>query len=380
MPVTHLRIDTSIVSSDPSSSRGGLRAPRTPRTPSSARSASGSGRLLRSPSSTSVSSTLSMTSRAPSSSSHLSIGSANPTTPISATSNHSGAWPTIDSGSEDESADAGQFVLAMHDFAPQQPNANCLSFRAGQVIRVLNRDASGWWDGQLDGGRRGWFPSNYVTSEVGLLTEEELPGGKVSAWLLSFPRLPFSSPFPCGWGDVRRAACAGGGVFQAGIPMVRVQAALARAAPALITLLGHDGSVARVRDAHALTRSAFLRGSLLLPLPGRKSSTSVMFWESSAGVIELLPRASRAPPWEREARKILLSLSRGRTHWASRPCTAHLSPDTACVLGVFWLVYNFLPLHTFHVEVASCMLSDLACMLYRAEMPFTTRSSGTVPF
>ena len=67
----------------------------------------------------------------------------------------------------------------MHDFAPQQPNVTCLSFRAGQVIHVLNRDSSGWWDGELDG-RRGWFPSNYVTSEVGLLTEEELPSGKVS--------------------------------------------------------------------------------------------------------------------------------------------------------------------------------------------------------
>ncbi len=66
----------------------------------------------------------------------------------------------------------------MHDFAPQQPNSTCLTFRAGQVIHVLNRDSSGWWDGELEG-RRGWFPSNYVTSEVGLLTEEELPGKKV---------------------------------------------------------------------------------------------------------------------------------------------------------------------------------------------------------
>ena len=67
----------------------------------------------------------------------------------------------------------------MHDYTPQVENATCLSFRAGQVIHVLNYDNSGWWDGELDG-RRGWFPSNYVTSEVGLLTEEELPRGKVS--------------------------------------------------------------------------------------------------------------------------------------------------------------------------------------------------------
>ncbi|KAI0789799.1 ras guanine nucleotide exchange factor domain-containing protein [Abortiporus biennis] len=77
------------------------------------------------------------------------------------------------SGSEDDGT-SGDYVLAMHDFNPQHQNVTCLAFRAGQVIHVLNRDPSGWWDGELDG-RRGWFPSNYVTSDVGLLTDEELP-------------------------------------------------------------------------------------------------------------------------------------------------------------------------------------------------------------
>ena len=58
------------------------------------------------------------------------------------------------------------FVRALHDFVPVTSTtgggaASCLSFRAGDVLRVLNRDGSGWWDGELDG-RRGWFPSNYV--------------------------------------------------------------------------------------------------------------------------------------------------------------------------------------------------------------------------
>ncbi|KAG6918773.1 hypothetical protein DXG01_011964 [Tephrocybe rancida] len=53
-------------------------------------------------------------------------------------------------------------------------SATCLSFRAGQIIHVLNRDSSGWWDGELEG-RRGWFPSNYVNPEVESLTEEQLP-------------------------------------------------------------------------------------------------------------------------------------------------------------------------------------------------------------
>ncbi|KAF9242516.1 ras guanine nucleotide exchange factor domain-containing protein [Melanogaster broomeanus] len=73
-------------------------------------------------------------------------------------------------------APAPEFVLTLHNFVPQQHNATCLSFRAGQVIRVFNRDSSGWWDGELNG-QRGWFPSNYVSADEGVisLTEEQLP-------------------------------------------------------------------------------------------------------------------------------------------------------------------------------------------------------------
>ncbi|KAI0689051.1 ras guanine nucleotide exchange factor domain-containing protein [Cytidiella melzeri] len=77
-------------------------------------------------------------------------------------------------GSGEDGEDGSEYVLAMHDFEPQQPNVTCLAFKAGQIIRVYNRDPGGWWDGEVDS-RRGWFPSNYVTSEMGLLTEEELP-------------------------------------------------------------------------------------------------------------------------------------------------------------------------------------------------------------
>ncbi|KAJ6585127.1 ras guanine nucleotide exchange factor domain-containing protein [Mycena capillaripes] len=69
---------------------------------------------------------------------------------------------------------AAEYVLAMHDYAPQNQNATCLSFRAGQVIHVLNRDSSGWWDGELEG-RRGWFPSNYVNVDVNVFAEEDDP-------------------------------------------------------------------------------------------------------------------------------------------------------------------------------------------------------------
>ena len=56
------------------------------------------------------------------------------------------------------------YVLAMYDYVPHpHQKAACLAFQAGQVIQVLNRDTSGWWDGEL-AGRRGWFPSNYVNA------------------------------------------------------------------------------------------------------------------------------------------------------------------------------------------------------------------------
>lgn len=54
------------------------------------------------------------------------------------------------------------FALALHSYVPQPNSSNCLSFNAGQVIKTLNKDVSGWWDGELNDGRRGWFPSNYV--------------------------------------------------------------------------------------------------------------------------------------------------------------------------------------------------------------------------
>lgn len=71
-----------------------------------------------------------------------------------------------------------EFVLAMHDYIPEQRNATCLAFRAGQVIRVLNRDPSGWWDGELDG-CRGWFPSNYVNGDLALLADDLPQSGSV---------------------------------------------------------------------------------------------------------------------------------------------------------------------------------------------------------
>ena len=55
------------------------------------------------------------------------------------------------------------FVRARFDFQGSDPSA--LSFRAGDVIEVITRLPSGWWDGLL-GVTRGWFPSNFVEEVV----------------------------------------------------------------------------------------------------------------------------------------------------------------------------------------------------------------------
>lgn len=65
------------------------------------------------------------------------------------------------------------YVVTLHDYEPQNSHATCLAFKSGQLIHVLNRDPSGWWDGELDDGTRGWFPSNFVAARDQHLLDEE---------------------------------------------------------------------------------------------------------------------------------------------------------------------------------------------------------------
>lgn len=65
----------------------------------------------------------------------------------------------------EESDDAVFYVQAMHDFESDATGVTCLSFRAGQIIRVYNQHQTGWWDGECNG-QRGWFPSNYVNTQI----------------------------------------------------------------------------------------------------------------------------------------------------------------------------------------------------------------------
>ncbi len=58
------------------------------------------------------------------------------------------------------------FCRAKYDY--QSADDASLSFRRGEIIEVLTRLETGWWDGLL-GEERGWFPSNYVD----IITDEE---------------------------------------------------------------------------------------------------------------------------------------------------------------------------------------------------------------
>ncbi|GBG26167.1 SH3 domain-containing kinase-binding protein 1 [Hondaea fermentalgiana] len=57
-------------------------------------------------------------------------------------------------------ASAGDgYVVASYQHVAQEPGE--LSFSKGDRIRVINRDTSGWWEGEANG-QRGVFPANYV--------------------------------------------------------------------------------------------------------------------------------------------------------------------------------------------------------------------------
>ncbi|KAI0250783.1 ras guanine nucleotide exchange factor domain-containing protein [Lactifluus subvellereus] len=62
------------------------------------------------------------------------------------------------------------FCRAKYDY--QSTDDASLSFRRGNIIEVLTRLETGWWDGLL-GEERGWFPSNYVD----IISDEEADVG-----------------------------------------------------------------------------------------------------------------------------------------------------------------------------------------------------------
>nr|CAG8439138.1 9157_t:CDS:10 [Entrophospora candida] len=55
------------------------------------------------------------------------------------------------------------FVRALYDF--NSTDSSSLSFKKNDIIQVLTQSETGWWDG-LCGGKRGWFPSNYLSDWI----------------------------------------------------------------------------------------------------------------------------------------------------------------------------------------------------------------------
>ncbi|KAI0766402.1 ras GEF [Trametes elegans] len=76
------------------------------------------------------------------------------------------------------------FCRALYDY--QTNDASSLSFRRGDIIEVLTRLESGWWDGLLND-ERGWFPSNYVTVISDQEAEAVLNGGDYPPSQTSLP-------------------------------------------------------------------------------------------------------------------------------------------------------------------------------------------------
>jgi hypothetical protein len=67
-------------------------------------------------------------------------------------------------------------VEAKFDFEAQDESQ--LSFKQGDIIQVISRLSSGWWDG-ICNGKRGWFPSNYV-QDVDVSQRQSMPMGQRS--------------------------------------------------------------------------------------------------------------------------------------------------------------------------------------------------------
>jgi son of sevenless-like protein len=93
------------------------------------------------------------------------------------------------------------FCRAKYDY--QSADDASLSFRRGDIIEVLTRLETGWWDGLL-GEDRGWFPSNYVDiisdeeADIGLaaleLQQQQQQQQQANVQLM--PTYPLSSSSP----------------------------------------------------------------------------------------------------------------------------------------------------------------------------------------
>jgi len=48
----------------------------------------------------------------------------------------------------------------LYDYAPNSPKE--IPLKVGQTVVIHTKDQSGWWEGELESGERGWIPMNFV--------------------------------------------------------------------------------------------------------------------------------------------------------------------------------------------------------------------------
>ncbi|KAH7108421.1 ras GEF [Auriculariales sp. MPI-PUGE-AT-0066] len=80
------------------------------------------------------------------------------------------------------------YCRALYDYA--STDASSLSFKAGDIIEVLTTLDSGWWDGLLNGDRRGWLPSTFTTPISRDEAERELHSQQFSSSTPAGPARP----------------------------------------------------------------------------------------------------------------------------------------------------------------------------------------------
>lgn len=93
------------------------------------------------------------------------------------TTSHNNAQRQQQEPASDEQYITTFFCRALYDYQTQDNSS--LSFQRDDVIEVLTRLESGWWDGLL-GDERGWFPSNYVAVISDEEAEAALTGSEYS--------------------------------------------------------------------------------------------------------------------------------------------------------------------------------------------------------
>lgn len=52
--------------------------------------------------------------------------------------------------------------LVQAEYSFKGTNNDELCFKKGDIITVTQKEEGGWWEGTLNDGNTGWFPSNYV--------------------------------------------------------------------------------------------------------------------------------------------------------------------------------------------------------------------------